>query len=174
VDIREVRPDEHEKLGELTVVAYGSVPGYAPEPDYELELRDVATRAVAPATAVIVAVDDDGTLLGGVTYVASPESPFAEHDAADAAGIRMLAVDPSGQGRGVGEALTVACIERARAEGRAALVLHSTTYMTTAHRLYGRLGFGRAPDLDWEPIPGLVLLGFRLPLGELATPVARR
>ena len=68
------------------------------------------------------------------------------------------------QGRGVGEALTRACIDRARVAGRGQLVLHSTDRMTTAHRLYERLGFVRDPSLDWEGEPGLWLRGFRLML----------
>jgi hypothetical protein len=36
--------------------------------------------------------------------------------------------------------------------------------MTTAHRLYARLGFARDPGRDWEIEPGFVLRAFRLPL----------
>jgi hypothetical protein len=30
--------------------------------------------------------------------------------------------------------------------------------MTAAHRLYERLGFKRAPERDWTPLPGITLL----------------
>ncbi len=89
------------------------------------------------------------------------ESDYAD-ERRDAAGIRMLAVAADAQGRGVGEALTRACIDRARAAGRGQIVLHSTDRMTTAHRLYERLGFVRDPSIDWEGEPGLWLRGFRL------------
>jgi len=45
-------------------------------------------------------------------------------------------------------------------------VLHSTDRMTTAHRIYERLGFARDVSLDWEPLPGFWLRGFRLRLQE--------
>ena len=77
----------------------------------------------------------------------------------------MLAVAPEAQGRGVGEALSRACVARARAAGRGQILLHSTDRMTTAHRLYERLGFARDASLDWEPLPGFWLRGFRLRLG---------
>jgi hypothetical protein len=32
--------------------------------------------------------------------------------------------------------------------------------MTTAHRIYGRLGFERAEHLDWSPVPGFLLMAF--------------
>ena len=63
---------------------------------------------------MLVAVDDDGTLLGGVTFVPDGDSPLAEHDVDGASSIRMLAVAGTAQGRGVGEALVRACIDRAR------------------------------------------------------------
>ena len=103
-----------------------------------------------------------------MTYVPGPDSPAAEFTDADGAGIRMLAVAADVQGRGVGEALTLACVDRARAQGRGQVILHSTDRMATAHRLYQRLGFRRDASLDWEPEPGLWLRGFRLPLDGAA------
>jgi ribosomal protein S18 acetylase RimI-like enzyme len=165
VEIRIVRPDEHERLGEITVVAYRAInpPDAADDlAEYEAELRDVAGRSAG--ADVLVAVDGD--VLGGVTYVPDRSSPFAEFDEPDAAGIRMLAVAPEAQGRGVGEALTRACIDRAAAAGRAQVLLHSTEWMTTAHRIYERLGFRRDPALDWQVDDDFWLRGFRLRLAD--------
>ncbi|MGH9248694.1 MAG: GNAT family N-acetyltransferase, partial [Acidimicrobiales bacterium] len=105
-------------------------------------------------------------VLGGVTYVAGPDSAWAEFSEPDGAGIRMLAVAPEAQGRGVGEGLSRACVDRARATGRGQILLHSTDRMTTAHRIYERLGFTRDASLDWEPLPGFWLRGFRLRLND--------
>ena len=130
---------------------------------YVDELRDVARRA--RHCTIYAAVDESGRVLGGVTYVPGPGTPYSESERDDEAGFRMLAVDPSVQGRGVGQALVEACIARARADGRSALVLLTLPSMHAAHRLYERLGFARAPDRDWEFAPGSVLLGYLLPLG---------
>jgi GNAT superfamily N-acetyltransferase len=162
MEVRRVREHECDALGQLTLDAYRRVDGVILDPEYASELRDVRTRA--RQAVVLVAVDDDGALLGGVTYVPHRGAPYAEHDIDGAASIRMLAVAPHAQGQGVGEALTRACIERARSTGCVELVLHSTLWMTAAHRLYDRLGFLRAPELDWEPDPAVPLLGYRLPL----------
>jgi ribosomal protein S18 acetylase RimI-like enzyme len=124
----------------------------------------VAGRAAG--ADVLVAVDDEtgGMVVGGVTYAPDPSSTSAEFSDPDAAGIRMLAVAADAQGRGVGEALTRACVDRARAAGRGQIVLHSTDRMATAHRLYERLGFVRDTSIDWEGEPGLWLRGYRLRL----------
>lgn len=167
--VRAVSPDEVDvcrALGALTVAAYTALPGNVAEPDYDAELADVAGRAALPSTTVLAAVDPGaaGAPLGGVTYIADGSSPLAEFADRDAAGFRMLAVVPEARGRGVGEALAAACIERARSDGRAAVVIHSSPWMEAAHRLYARLGFRRDPGLDWTPVPGIDLVGFRLPL----------
>ena len=158
VVVRDARPEEYARLGELVVAAYRSLPEFD-DPGYEPELRDVASRA--REAVVLVAVDAVGDApLGCVTYVPGPESPWAELIEPGEAGIRMLAVDPGARGRGAGTALTRACLERARAEGRAAVVLHSLVYMRAAQAIYTRLGFARQPDRDWAPVPGVHLLGF--------------
>ena len=158
-------PDEYERLGELTVAAYVEVDPRTIEADddhedYASELADIAGRAVD--ADVLVAVDDDGKVLGGVTYVPGPDSSSAEFEGTDTAGIRMLAVGSAAQGRGVGDALVRACIARAVAAGKRHIALHSTDRMTTAHRIYQRLGFVRDETADWAVVPGFVLWGFRL------------
>jgi GNAT superfamily N-acetyltransferase len=161
MEVREVRDDELETAGELVVGAYGAM-GEGPPIDghpYEDELRDVARRAKG---AVVLVAVEGGRLVGCVTYVPDEESPFAEDLLPGEAGIRMLAVDPAAQRRGVGRALVEACRERARAEGKARLFLHSGQWMRAAHHLYGSLGFTRVPDRDWEPEPGIPLRAFVL------------
>ncbi len=165
VVVREARPEEHARLGELVVVAYRSLPEFD-EPGYEPELRDVARRAREAVVLVAVDATADERPLGCVTYVPGPESPWAELLGPGEAAIRMLAVDPAARGRGAGTALASACVARARMEGRASIFLHSLPYMRAAQAIYARLGFRRRPDRDWEPVPGVHLLGFWLPLED--------
>jgi ribosomal protein S18 acetylase RimI-like enzyme len=78
----------------------------------------------------------------------------------------MLAVAPSSQRMGVGEALVRLVLDRFREEGATAIVLSSLPQMTEAHRLYERLGFVRTPERDWQPLPHIRLIAFRLDLQE--------
>jgi len=160
-EIRSVRPVEFAPLGRLTVEAYRSLDGGGDLGGYAAELADVARRA---AVADVLVAVDGATLLGGVTFVPGPDNPYAEELGPGEVGIRMLAVTPSAQGRGIGRALSVACIERARAAGANGVALHSTPWMTTAHRLYESLGFVRAPERDLRVSADLVLLSFVLAL----------
>lgn len=167
VVIRAILPAEHDALGELTVRSYfdgGFLLGGLDDP-YAPVLRDVDRRA---ATALVLVAAAEGRLLGGVT-LAFPGSPLAELGGPGEAEIRMLAVDPAAHGRGIGSALAAACVERSRAEpGIERVVLCSQQSMRAAHRLYARLGFERAPRLDWSPLPGVDLWAFGLDLQRSA------
>ena len=161
VVVRAARPDEYERIGEITMAAYRGV-GESNEA-YYAELRDIATRAAL--VPVLVAVDP-GTdhVLGAVTYVPGPGPYFEGAFGEDAAAFRMLAVAEEAQGRGVGRALVEACIERARRDGRAAIGIYTRPFMHAAHRLYLSLGFERYPEIDWAFEPGEWLHAYRLTL----------
>ncbi|MGH2776280.1 MAG: GNAT family N-acetyltransferase [Actinomycetota bacterium] len=115
--------------------------------------------------SVLVGAWIEGRLAGIVNYVDGPRDPYAEFSGEDEAGVRGLAVGIDWQRRGVGRSLVVYCIERASAEAKSRLVLHTTPWMHTAQRLYPRLGFRRAPEIDFSPAPGVPLIGFTLDLG---------
>jgi GNAT superfamily N-acetyltransferase len=156
--IRQATEDDFEEIARLTLAAYRALDTWVGD-DYAAHLADVAARAAAVNTTVLVAEDEsDGRILGSVTLTLGG-GPFFEwnHGVDGDCGFRMLAVDPAAQHRGVGPRLVVECLERARAAGRKRMIIGSTEWMTTAHRIYERLGFRRAPDLDqqWGDIRGL-------------------
>lgn len=167
--VRTVLPDEHDRVAELTLAAYAQLG--LDVGAYRATLADVAGRAAA--ADVLVAVQGR-RIDGAVTYVSDHDNAYAEFEDADAAGIRMLAVDPAVQGAGVGAVLVQACIARAAAGGRRRIVLHSTDQMAAAQRLYLRLGFRRAPERDWRPQPQVDLLGYVLTLCAVADARAGR
>ena len=41
--------------------------------------------------------------------------------------------------------------------------------MKAAQHIYESLGFTRTPELDWTPVPGVLLLGYELPLSTIAS-----
>lgn len=158
VEIREIRPDEHAELSTLTVAAY-EVTHRALEASYQAELADVTARA---EQAVVLVATEGGRVLGGVTYVGDADNPLAEHTDPHAASIRMLAVATDAHRRGIGRRLTEACTSRAASEGKESLVLHTIDTNVSGIAFYEALGFERVPELDWEPEPGIRLLGLRI------------
>lgn len=157
--VRAARETELERIGALTAEVYGGE-GLA-GPEYLEVLKDARSRWESPATTLLVAHDDGADepqdILGVVVY-AAPGSPWQDLGQDDEAEFRMLATAVEARGRGVGEALVRACVERAKQGGSPRLVLSTGPEMLAAHRLYERLGFVRIPERDWRPRPDMEFL----------------
>ncbi len=136
---------------------------------YLSNLLDLDGRA---ASSVQLVADLDGEVVGAVTFYPDAGAATGFGWPTGWAALRALAVDPTHRGRGVGQLLVSACIERATASGAPAIGLHTADLMGSAIGLYERLGFGRAPDLDIRPAEvlgvddrgGPAVLAYRLDL----------
>ncbi|MGC0420678.1 GNAT family N-acetyltransferase [Embleya sp. AB8] len=166
VRIRQARPDEYEAVGEVTVAGYAGL--LAADRHYVDDLRKAAHRA--DNAELLVAVDEHtGEILGTVSFVL-PGSAYAEVSREGEGEFRMLAVTPAARGRGIGEALVEACLERARKYHFTAVAISTVWDMRAAHRLYARMGFHRAPERDWWPVPEVELFCYLKDLREPAQP----
>ena len=164
--IRDARPGDGDRIREVTLAAYEEYAAQMPELWEGYRQNIVATLArVEPAEQIVAERDD--TIVGTVLLYPprrvrppggeSMEMPWPE--------VRLLAVAPAARGQGIGAALMQECVRRARGSGSGALTLHTTDLMRTAMRMYERMGFVRAAELDFHPAPGLTVKGFRLDLG---------
>ncbi len=159
--VRRAEPSDLEAAGELTVAAYAEFTS-GPDDHYLARLRDAGRR---DREAELWVAERDGVVVGTVT-VALPGSPWREIAAEDEGEFRMLAVAPAARRQGVGEALTRHVLQRFRSAGFRGVVLSSLAEMTSAHRVYERHGFRRAPERDWSPIAGVELIAFSRTFSE--------
>jgi GNAT superfamily N-acetyltransferase len=81
----------------------------------------------------------------------------------NAAGFRLLFVDPLARGQGIGKLLTNECIRKAKDKKLSQVIIHTTMAMQTAWKMYENLGFKRSEDLDFMQ-GELPVFGFRLKL----------
>ena len=160
-ELRRAREDEWAAVGRLTAGAYLADGAMEADDPYYDVLRDAASRA--READLWVAVDEHDELLGTVTWC-PPGSTYRELAGSDESEFRTLAVAPAGRGQGVGEALVRHCLQLATEAGSRSVVISTAQWMTTAHRLYRRLGFDRAPERDWWPRPDVRLLAMVRPL----------
>ena len=126
-ELEAVGPDEVAAFARLIPQLSRS----SPPPD-ERELREVVAT---PGTVVLVARDEDGTVLGSLTLVTF-RIPTGMR-----AWIEDVVVDEAASRRGVGSALNRAALDAARARGCKTVDLTSRPSREAANRLYQRLGF---------------------------------
>lgn len=164
--VRPATSADYPEIGRISVEAYRADGQLADDNPYQHTLRDVAGRA--QGNEILVAVDvETQAVLGSVT-LPLPGSELIELSKPGELEFRMLAVDPAAQGRGAGTALVRACVARAVERGCSAVVICTRDFAKRAMGMYERLGFVRAPELDWTAIPDVRLLGLRLELGPSA------
>jgi ribosomal protein S18 acetylase RimI-like enzyme len=149
--------DDVGLAGRIVQQAYLALPGYPAEDEYDAALADIGGRG--DDCEVLVGLLD-GRIVACLTYVADVDSSHAEHDDPDAASFRYFGVDAAVQGRGVGEAMVRWVLDRARADGRQRVRIHTLESMPGAMRLYERLGFERDVDGDHTWDDGVTGLAF--------------
>lgn len=117
---------------------------YAREYGWDFEMEALIARIVAdfahrhdPARERGWIAEVDGQRAGCVLCVAKSET---------VAQLRILLVDPSARGRGVGSRLVGECLDFARAAGYERIVLWTNHPLTSARRIYEAAGF----ELDSE------------------------
>lgn len=167
IEIRDARPEEHPVLGQIMVDVYSSLEGFPrqeDQPDYYKMLANIGELTKKPDTFIFVAVNEESKVLGGVVYFSDMKyygSGGTATGELNAAGFRLLAVDKAFRGKKIGRMLTQKCIDRAKEDGKAQLIIHSTKAMQTAWKMYERMGFERSQDLDFMQ-GKLPVFGFRM------------
>lgn len=144
--IRPIRTEEHQEEVDLLRAAYGAgvyAAELAGNQAWERSVSDTAGRHADGR--VIVAAQGDRVL--GVASVLRSESSHAKLAQPGEAELRLVAVSPAAQGKGIGAALVRGGLEEALQWGAQALRL-DTGVRNPAQHLYERLGFGRTVDFD--------------------------
>ncbi|MGJ5641132.1 GNAT family N-acetyltransferase [Formosa sp. S-31] len=164
--LRNALKQEYLAVGQLLVQVYSQLEGF-PKPDEQPEyyklLLHVGDLTQNPDTALIVAVNENNDILGAVVYfgqMAYYGSGGTATQEKQSAGFRLLAVHPEARGLGIGKALTLECLKRARASHLKQLIIHTTMAMKPAWNMYENLGFKRSENLDFMQ-GELPVFGFR-------------
>jgi GNAT superfamily N-acetyltransferase len=164
--LRDAEAGDRTAIREVTLAAYQEYAAKMPA-HWERYREGILSTLSAVAPAEQVVAEQDGRLVGTVllyppgTIFASASRPSVPLVWPE---MRLLAVAPAARGGGVGTALVDECIRRARRNGSAVLTLHTSDAMQTAMKLYERIGFVRAPELDFHPAPDLTVKGYRFDL----------
>ena len=165
--IRNARAEEYPEIGKLMVQVFSQLEGFPKEteqPDYYKLLANVGELTKKPGTEILVAFSAEGKIAGAVVYFSDMQyygSGGTAIQEKNAAGFRLLAVDPDNRGQGIGKLLTIECINKTKEKKIPQLIIHTTKAMQTAWNMYEKLGFKRSMDLDFMQ-GTLPVFGFRL------------
>jgi ribosomal protein S18 acetylase RimI-like enzyme len=160
LEIREARPEEYGEAGRVTAAAYREFARDGDDGWHEYLSRIADVEGRADRTTVFVALQ--GVRIVGSATLELFDRVEREDDPTlhpEEAHIRMLGVHPSARRSGVARALMRACCDRARAEGKTFMTLHTTRRMEAAQRMYESFGFERLEDRVFSD--GFVLLTYR-------------
>jgi GNAT superfamily N-acetyltransferase len=143
VQIRDYRSSDADDVNRIAVAAFGQ---FRDEyQDWPAMLAGLSRTASLGATGELIVAESENRMVGAVAYF-GPHIEKAHFFDKSWPIIRMLVVDPTKRGKGLGHALTSECIKRAQRDGSPIIALHTSPIMTIALPMYLRMGFAKAYD----------------------------
>jgi DNA-binding MarR family transcriptional regulator/GNAT superfamily N-acetyltransferase len=129
------------RVGDMGWVVHREGLGYAEQFGWDETFEALAAKIVSefianyqPARERCWIAEVDGQNVGHIFLVKHPTQP-------DTAKLRLLFVEPSARGMGLGDALVKECVRFARSAGYRKVILWTQSILTAAHRIYERAGF---------------------------------
>ena len=129
------------RVGDMGWIVYREGLGYAEQYGWDERFEALAANIVAefvtnfePSRERCWIAEIDGQNVGHVFLVKHPGQPHT-------AKLRLLFVEPSARGTGLGHTLVNECVRFARTAGYRKIVLWTQSILTAAHRIYERAGF---------------------------------
>jgi DNA-binding MarR family transcriptional regulator/GNAT superfamily N-acetyltransferase len=142
------RPEERgrfvlrpHRIGDMGWVVYSEAAGYAAQYGWDGTFEALVAKIVGDFITNYDSsrercwiAEIDGEHVGHIFLVKHPDEPRT-------AKLRLLFVEPSARGMGLGEALVTECLRFARTVGYRKVVLWTQSMLGAAHRIYERAGF---------------------------------
>jgi GNAT superfamily N-acetyltransferase len=166
--VRKAVDGDREAILQVTLAAYQEYEAVMPPLHWRLYRENITSTLAEVSPAEQFVAELGGEVVGTVLLYPQGSLPGGAESGRSGLRwpeVRLLAVDPQARGQGIGEALVERCIQSARAAGAGAVTLHTNDMMVAAVRLYLRMGFERVPELDFSPVGGVVIMGYRYIIG---------
>jgi GNAT superfamily N-acetyltransferase len=143
IRLRDYQSADAEDLNRIAVSAFEQFRDHYS--DWPAMLAGLSKTSALTASGEIIVAEHQNKFAGAVAYF-GPNSQKAAFFDQRWPIIRMLVVDPAFRGKGIGQALSDACIARARRDGSPIIALHTSPIMSVALPMYLTMGFAKAYD----------------------------
>jgi GNAT superfamily N-acetyltransferase len=143
IRLRDYEHADAENLNRIAVAAFDQFRDHYG--DWPAMLAGLSKTSDLSASGEVIIAKLQDTFAGAVAYF-GPNSQKAAFFDQRWPIIRMLVVDPAFRGKGIGRALSDACIARAKRDGSPIIALHTSPIMSVALPMYLRMGFVKAYD----------------------------
>jgi ribosomal protein S18 acetylase RimI-like enzyme len=157
LQVRDATAADHDHIRDVTLEAYAQYAEVLGAAWWDGYRRNVMEALTDEGVERIVA-ERHGRILGSVLLLPASRQTSGWPE------VRLLAVAPQARRQGIGRALMDECVRRVRRRGTTTIGLHTMPMMDEARRMYERMGFVRAPEHDFSPVAGLLILGYRMVL----------
>jgi GNAT superfamily N-acetyltransferase len=143
IRLRDYESADAEDLNRIAVSAFDQFRDHYG--DWPAMLAGLSKTSDLNASGEVIIAELRNKFAGAVAYF-GPNSQKAAFFDQRWPIIRMLVVDPALRGKGVGRALSEACIARAKRDGSPIIALHTSPIMSVALPMYLKMGFVKAYD----------------------------
>ncbi len=154
--------EDFEAIAELNVAAFAQFQSSLDPASWQEMLKNLRNVAERARTTEFLVCREQGVIVGSVGYCPAGNSN-PNIFSAEMASVVLLVVHPQHRGKGLGKALTAACIARAREDNANAIGLFTSELMQPAHHVYRALGFRLESELPARY--GIRYFRFVLPFG---------
>ena len=135
--IRNFNTNDSSDVNRIALLAFNQYQQYYK--NWEHISKNITNMSALSDQAELIVATSDDVIIGAVVYIppGKPKNLFPTEWPV----IRMLVVDPSYRGNGIGKALTQECILRAKRDASPLIALHTSPIMKIALKMYLDMGF---------------------------------
>jgi GNAT superfamily N-acetyltransferase len=167
--IRDAKVDELDEVASLLKEAYSQYEKSMPSDVWAYYIHDITDVPGRLEEAELIVAELDKKIVGTVTLYLTGSAKLRQGWPKGWAGVRLLGVHPLYRGHGIGKALMEEVILRCNQKNIHTIGLYTSKIMEVARKMYERMGFKRATELDFRPAAGVTVLAYRLDLKAAKT-----
>jgi ribosomal protein S18 acetylase RimI-like enzyme len=144
---RQAYASDINQIMELTSVANGQFRSVISKQNFEewdLNLNNENTYNELFTKGVCFVCEDKWKIVGS-SVVVPHGNPYKWFES-EWSYLRLIAVHPDYEGKGIGKKLTLLCIEFAKTSGEHTIVLHTSEFQNAARHIYENIGFKKVKE----------------------------